>query len=56
MGPLRPHFKVLSYKEFVGRDTLNKYVMFSKSKLILISTLTKTMVVMIFIHNRAALL
>ena len=34
---------------------LNKYIMFSNSKINVISILTKIIVIMIFPHNRAAL-
>ena len=56
---LRRNFKVLSYKVFFGRDMLNKYIMFSNSKIIVwiivISILTKIIVIVIFFHNLAAL-
>ena len=49
---LRQNYKVLSYKVFLGRDMLNKYIMFSKSKIIVwiivISILTKIIMIMIF--------
>jgi hypothetical protein len=49
---LRRNFKVLSHKVVFGRDMLNKYKMFSHSKIIVpiivISILTKVIVIMIF--------
>ena len=48
------NFKVLSYKVLFWREMLKKCIMFSNSKIVLTSILTKIIVIMFF-HNLAAL-